>query len=101
MSHYFNNIGHPHKIDSTIKYRLADTGASGTYTRSEDPHENAHKRGHTIFISPASGNKMSSNIACALALPHFPDKSGGAHLLPGISHSSLLSIVKLYDAGCE
>ena len=58
MSHYVNNIVHPHTIDSTIKYEIVNTGAYVTYIRLEDTHENAHKRGHTIFVSSACGNKL-------------------------------------------
>ena len=51
ISHYVNNIDHPHKIYSTIKYVLADAGKSSTYTRPYNTHGNSHKQGHTIFIS--------------------------------------------------
>ena len=50
MYHYVKNIVHPHTMYSTIKYGLADTGASSTYIRQENPHENTHKLGHTIFF---------------------------------------------------
>ena len=50
MSHYVKNIGQPHTIDSTIKYGLVGTGESGIYISPENPHENSHKRGHTVFI---------------------------------------------------
>ena len=43
MSNYVNNIIHLDTVDSTMKYGLADTRASGTYIRPDNPHENAHK----------------------------------------------------------
>ena len=49
ISHIINNIGHPNTIYSRIKYGPADTGASGTYSRPENPHENSLKLGHIIF----------------------------------------------------
>ena len=50
MSHYFNNVGHPHTIDITIKSGLIYTGSSDTYIRPDDPHENSHKKGHTFLF---------------------------------------------------
>ena len=50
MYHYVNNIVHPHTIDSKNKSGLADTGASGTYTKSDDNYKNSHKQGHTMFF---------------------------------------------------
>ena len=55
ISHDVNTFFHTIKIDSTIKYGLPDTGASGTYIRPYDPQENSHKRGYTIFISSSCG----------------------------------------------
>ena len=38
--HYVKNIYHPHTIDNIIKSGLMNTGASGTHTRPDNPHEN-------------------------------------------------------------
>ena len=101
MSHYVKNIGHPHTIDSKIKSGLADKGESGTHIRPDDPHENTHKQGHTIFFLSACDNRITSNTACTLELTQFPDKGREAHLLSGLSHSSHISTGKLCDAGCK
>ena len=74
MSHYINNIDNPHTIDIIIKSGLADTGSYDTYIRPDDPHENADKLGHSIFILSACGNKIPSNTACTLTFPQFPYK---------------------------
>ena len=99
MYHYVNNSGHPHTIDSAIKYGLADTEASGTYIRPDNTHKNAHKLGHTIFFSSSCGIKIPSNTLCTLALPQLAVKGREAQLLPVLSHRSLISIGKLCDAG--
>ena len=69
MSHYINNIGHPHSIYITIKYGLAYTVASVTYISSDYPHKNTHKQGHTVFFSSACVNKLTSNTSRTLAFP--------------------------------
>jgi hypothetical protein len=43
----------------------------------------------------------SANEACHLALPQLPTTASEAHILPGLTHSSLISIAKLCDAGCK
>ena len=69
MSHYVNNIFHPHTIDSTIKSGLVDTGSSGTYTRPDNTHKNSHKQSHKVFVSSSCSNNIPSNTECTLELP--------------------------------
>ena len=42
----------------------------------------------------------STNDACQLNLPQLPLTAREAHLIPGLTHSSLISIGKLCDSGC-
>jgi hypothetical protein len=44
---------------------------------------------------------QSTTAACQLSLPQLPITAREAHILPGLTHSSLVSIGKLCDAGCE
>jgi hypothetical protein len=44
---------------------------------------------------------QSTTAACQLSLPQLPITAREAHILPGLAHSSLVSIGKLCDAGCE
>ena len=101
MYHYVNNIDHPHKIYSTIKYGLADTGASVKYTRTDNLHENAHKQGNNVFVSSACDNKLTPKTARTLVLPQLTYELIEANLTPGLSYSSIISIGKLCDAGCK
>jgi hypothetical protein len=43
----------------------------------------------------------STTQACQLDLPQLPAQAWEAHILPGLTHSSLVSIGKLCNAGCE
>ena len=45
--------------------------------------------------------QQSTTAACQLSLPQLPITAREAHILPGLAHSSLLSIGKLCNAGCE
>jgi hypothetical protein len=42
----------------------------------------------------------STNEACQLDIQQLPDAARNAHVIHGLTHSSLLSIGKLCDAGC-
>jgi hypothetical protein len=43
---------------------------------------------------------QSTNEACHLNLSQLPIQAREAHIIPGLSHSSLISIGKLCDEGC-
>ena len=54
-----------------------------------------------ITVSLPNGDCLRSTTdACSLALPQLPAEARDAHILPGLTHSSLVSIGKLCDAGC-
>ena len=50
---------------------------------------------------PNGQQLKSNNVACELNLPQVPEQGRQAHLLPGITHSSLISIGQLFDAGFQ
>jgi hypothetical protein len=43
---------------------------------------------------------MSTTDTCTLNITQLPDAAKEAHVIPGLTHSSLLSIGKFFDAGC-
>jgi hypothetical protein len=82
---------------------IADTGASSShYIRPNDPHITNGAYKQVIIVSLPNGNMLHSTTqACQLAFPQLPVQAWEAHIIPGLTHSSLVSIVKLCDAGCE
>jgi hypothetical protein len=81
---------------------IADTGASGHYIRPQDPHNKNGTTQTTITVGLPNGDTLQSNdTGCELAIPQLPPDARQAHLLPGLTHSSLVSIGKLCDEGCE
>jgi hypothetical protein len=84
------------------KHTNTDTGASSHYLRSCDPHTTTGHTKPSITVGlPNSAMLQSTMAACQLSLPQLPITAREAHILPGLAHSSLLSIGKLCDAGCE
>jgi hypothetical protein len=86
-----------------VKTGIADTGASSHYIRPGDPHTtNTGNTKPTITVGLPNGDMLqSTTAACQLSLPQLPITARKAHILPGLAHSSLVSIGKLCDAGCE
>jgi hypothetical protein len=81
---------------------IADTGASGHYIRSNNPHIRTYGIKTPILVGLPNGAVLqSTSTTCKLALPQLPDNAREAHILPGLTHSSLVSIGKLCDAGCQ
>jgi hypothetical protein len=81
---------------------IVDTGASGHYIRPHDPHTTNGNTQTTITVGLPNGDTLQSNdTGCALDIPQSPQEARQAHLLPDLTHSSLVSIGKLCDAGCE
>jgi hypothetical protein len=82
---------------------IADTGASGHYIRPHDPHESNGTTQESITVGlPNGATLQSSNTKnCTLNIPQLPCKARKAHLIPGLTHSSLVSIGTLCDAGCK
>ena len=80
---------------------IADTGASGHYLRIQDPYQTHGTTKPSIRVALPNGTTLqSTNQTCTLDLPQLPTNAIDAHILPGLTHSSLISIGKLCDAGC-
>ena len=90
----------PPSIDQTT---IADIGASSHYLRPNDPHFKSGINKPPITVGLPNGNLLQSTTqeACQLSLPQLPEQARYAHIIPGITHISLVSIGKLCDAGCE
>ena len=80
---------------------IADTGASGHYIRPTDPHHTNGAIKAPILVGLPNGDCLqSTNKECTLALMQLPTTARTAHIIPGLTHSSLISIGTLCDAGC-
>jgi hypothetical protein len=78
---------------------IADTGASSHYLCT--PYNTDGTTKSPILVSlPNGASLQSTNKTCNLALPQLSQAAQDAHILPGLTHSSLVSIGELCDAGC-
>jgi hypothetical protein len=73
------------------------------YIRPNDPHFSTTGINKSpITVALQNGNLLQSIMqACQLSRSQLPEQAREAHIIPGLTHSSLDSIGKLCDAGCE
>ena len=54
-----------------------------------------------LRVSLPNGDTVQSTYTCTLALPQLTAKARCGHIILGLAAYSLLSVVKLCDAGCD
>ena len=55
----------------------------------------------SLVINLPDGETIKSTHTYKLAIPWLPDESKISHIVPGLVHSSLVSIKVLCDVGCK
>jgi len=93
----FNNK----QLTQAVQYAIADSGATGHFMVAGAPIVNKQLATTPICILLPNGKQIKSMHACNLNIPWLPDKMTEAHIVPGLSHTSLISIRKLCKAGCK
>ena len=82
------------------EWAILDSGASSHFLQVDAPLLLKRTTANPIVVTLANGEKASSTHEGMLDVPGLPDAARNAHVIPGIKHS-LLSIVRLCNAGCE
>ena len=100
---YVNYVG-PNPTTSIVdipKLGIADTGASGNYIKPKYPHEKTTYMGPLITLGLPNGVQIKSLMEYRLAFPQLPGSTSDGHILPGLIHSELVSIGKMFGVGCQ
>ena len=79
---------------------IADAGATGHFLQPGAPAINIRKTKNPISISQPDGGKLESTHKCEIDNPQLPQEARKSHIVPGLAHTSLISIKMLIDAGC-
>eukprot|EP00804_Cyclotella_cryptica_P009929 CCRYP_017362-RA/>CCRYP_017362-RA protein AED:0.45 eAED:0.27 QI:0/0/0/0.5/1/1/2/0/554 len=82
-------------------YAIFDSGATAHFLVDGDHVVNRHPALKPLTIRPPNGKHIVSTHTCNLDLPWLPHSITEAHIVPGLSHSSLISTQKFCDAGCR
>jgi hypothetical protein len=80
---------------------IVDLGCTGHYIMVTVPVTNKKVATMPIQVTLTDGAFIKSSHTCELILPQLPKTAKKAHVIPGLSTSSLLSVGKLVDAGCS
>ena len=79
---------------------IGDTGTTGKCVLPGAPVDDIKEAKNPIEIEMANDSISKSTHTFYLRIPGLPQKLREAHIVPGLSHSSLISIKKLCRGGC-
>ena len=79
---------------------IADSGATGHFLLPNLQVHNKQIATAPLLITLPDGEAINSTHTGNLNIPGLPDKANEAHIVPGLAHSSLISIKQLCDNGC-
>jgi hypothetical protein len=98
VANHSNAENHP---PTTITMGISDSGATGHFLQKDAPVTNKQIAINPIKITLPDGNKITSTHTCNLDIPWLPDKITAAHIVPKLTHTSLLATRQFCDNGCE
>ena len=84
-----------------IKWAILYSGATSHYIINTAPVCKEIPDVSPITVTLPDGTRASSTHECKLALPQLPAAARFGHILPSLASHSLLSVVKLCNAGCH
>ena len=70
------------------------------YSNQAHQQSTQERKKNPISISQPDGGKLESTHECEIDKPKLPQEARKAHIVPGLAHTSLISIKMLIDAGC-
>jgi hypothetical protein len=85
----------------TITMGISDSGATGHFLQDDAPVTNKQVALHPIRITLPDGNKIQSSHTCNLDIPWLPHEITAGHIVPKLTHTSLLATRQFCDHGCE
>jgi len=89
------------KIKIAVDMAIADAGATAHFAIPGAPVINKKIATTPLIINLPDGEQLQSSHTCELNIPWLPRAARNAHILPGLKHTSLISIKVLCDAGCK
>ena len=92
-----NKAARPIQISKDLG--ISDEGATGHFLQPGAPAINIIQTKNPISISQPDGGKLESTHECEIDNPQLPHAARKAHIVPGLAHTSLVSIKMLIDEG--
>ena len=94
-----NKVANPIQISKQLGISYA--GATGHFLQLCTPAKNERTTNNPISTSQPDGGKLESTHECETKNPKLSQAERAAHIVPGLAHTSLISIKMLIDAGCK
>ena len=88
-------------IKIAVDQAIADAGATGHFMIPGAPVIDVRPATKPLIINLPDGETIQSTHTCKLNIPWLPEEATRAHIVPGLAHTSLVSIKVLCDAGCK
>ena len=88
-------------MEHVREWAILDSGATSHLLVSTAPMSNIQPSMTPLAVKLPDSAHIKSTTTCILALPDLPAKLWEAHIIPGFSHHSLLSVVTSCNAGCN
>ena len=82
-------------------WAILDSGATSHFLVTDAPVINIRPASNPLSVQIPNGQKVNSTHTCELNVPALPKQARLGHILPGLAAHSLLSVVKLCNAGCD
>ena len=84
-----------------MDWAILDSGASSHFLLSSAPVHDKQVATAPLTIKLPNGATVKSSHTANIALPQLPPMARIAHIVPGLASHSLVSVVKLCNAGCQ
>jgi hypothetical protein len=101
MNHYTHCFPYTGCTPFNKHIAIVDSGCTGHYLKVTAPVADKQVAKTPIKVTLPEGASIQSSHTCDLVLPQLPDTGKIAHVIPGLSTSSLLSVGQLVDAACS
>lgn len=84
-----------------IRWAILDSGVSSHFLLSAAPVHDKKVATNPLHIKLLDGTTIESSHTANIALPQLPPMARVAHIVPSLASHSLVSVVKLCNAGCK
>ena len=88
-------------VENIKEWAILDSGATSHFLVVDAPVDDVTKADNPINVKQPDGAYVTSTHTCNLKIPNLPHAARLAHLIPGLASHSLVSVVRLCNAGCR
>ena len=88
-------------IKIAMNMAISDAGATGNFLLPGTEVKNLKPSDKPLTINPPDGTQIQSTHTCDINVPWIPKEDRIAHIVQGMTHTIIVSIKVLIDAGCK